>query len=330
MAVYNTGITRSQAPASGSDSLVPEPLVADIIQNLPNESVILKMSKPVQMSTTTSRIPVLSLLPIAYFVGGDSLPNNQTLKQTATMQWTNVKLIVEEIAAIVPIPDSYIADANVPIWDEVRPRLIEAIGKVVDQACLFGVGLPSTWSPAIVPTAVASGNTRTTGSDLDISQSLALLAEQITKEGITNLNGWVARPGMKWKLIAQRSSGTAVNLPIYEPDLQDGRGGNLYGYPFQECANGAWDPTVADMIAGDWSKALVGIRQDMTFKMFDQGVITDNNGVVLWNAMQNDGQALRVVMRMAFATANPVTSLRPNAATRYPFGVLHAPAGQFS
>lgn len=328
MPTYNTGITRAQAPASGSDALVPEPLVRDIIQNLPNESVVLRMAKQVAMATTTSRIPVLSVLPTAYFVGGDSLPNNQTLKQTTAMQWSNVKLIVEEIAAIVPIPDAYIADTQVPIWDEVRPRLIESIGQIIDAACLFGVGKPSTWSPAIVPTAIATGNTITSGAGTDLPQDLAHLAEQLTKEGITNLNGWVARPGFKWRLVATRSA--TQNFPIYEPDLQDGRGGNLYGYPFTECTNGAWDPTLADMVGGDWSKAIVGMRQDMTFKMFDQGIISDASGAVVWNAMQNDGQALRVVLRMAFATANPVTSLRPNAATRYPFGVLHAPAGQFS
>lgn len=328
MPTYNTGVGRGQAASAGSDPLVPEPLVQEIIQNLPNESVVMKHAQKTQLSTTTQRIPVLNVLPTAYFVGGDSLPNNQTLKQTTQMQWANVKLIVEEIACIVPIPDAYLADVNVPLWDEVKPRLIEAIGAKVDAACLFGLDKPSTWSPAIVPTAISTGNTRTSGTGTDLPQDLAYLAEQLTKEGITNLNGWVSRPGFKWRLVATRSA--TQNFPIYEPDLQDGRGGNLYGYPFTECTNGAWDPTLADMVGGDWSKAILGIRQDITFKMFDQGVISDSNGAVVWNAMQNDGQALRVVVRLAFATANPVTSLRPNAGTRYPFGVLHAPAGQFS
>jgi HK97 family phage major capsid protein len=328
VAVYNSMITRGGTPGSVTDPLVPEPLVADIIQQLPNESVILNMAKPVPMPAATARIPVLSLLPIAYFVGNDSMANSSTLKQTTKMMWENVHLIVEEIAAIVPIPDAYVSDANVPLWDEVRPRLTEAIGKVIDQACLFGVGLPSTWSPAIVPTAISVGNTRASGTGTDIPQDLAFLAEQLTKGGISDLNGWVARPGFKWRLIGTRSA--TQNAPIYEPDLQDGRGGNLYGYNFRECANGAWDPTVADLVAGDWSKALVGIRQDMTFKMFDQGIINDANGAVVWNAMQNDGQALRVTMRMAFATANPVNALRPTESQRYYFGVLHAPAGQMS
>ena len=75
--------------------------------------------------------------------------------------------------------------------------------------------------------------------------------------------------------------------------MQNGRGGALYGYPMSEVLNGAWDPAAADLLLGDWTKAIVGMRPDITFKMFDQGVITDGDGKVVWNAMQQDGQACR-------------------------------------
>ena len=106
------------------------------------------------------------------------------------------------------------------------------------------------------------------------------------------------------------------------PDLQNGRGGSLYGYPLEEVSNGSWDPTVADLLLGDWSMAIIGTRQDITFKMFDQGVIVNDSGTVIYNAAQQDGQIMRVVMRLAFATANPVTNLQANSNLRYPIGVL--------
>jgi len=314
MATYNTGINRGNPPYS-TDPLVPEPLSNDIIQELPTSSAVLGMARTVPMATRTQRLPVLDVLPVAYFVSGDS-----GLKQTTSMEWVNVNLVVEELAAIVPIPDAYLADTAIPLWDEVRPRMVEALGRAIDAACLFGVGKPSTWSNAIIPQAIAVGNT-VTDTNSDIPLSVATLAEKISLDGYTNLNGWLIRPGFKWRLLRVRSSG-ATQLPIYEPDLQDGRGGSLYGYPLQEVRNGAWDPTVADMLVGDWSKAIVGMRQDITFKMFDQGIISDDTGKVIWNSMQQDGQAMRVVMRLAFATANPVTPLNTNSGTRYPFGCL--------
>lgn len=313
MPTYNTGINRGNPPY-GTDPLVPEPLAEDIIQLLPTESAVLNMARKVPMSTRTQRLPVLDVLPVAYWVTGDS-----GLKQSASMVWKNVSLIVEELAAIVPIPDAYLSDTNIPLWDEVRPRMVEAIGKAIDAACLFGTNKPSTWPAAIIPAAIAAGNLIPANSN-DLPASIANLAELVSLDGYTNIDGWLIRPGFKWRLQRVRSSGSGE--PIYMPDLQNGRGGSLYGYPLREVGNGAWDPTVADLLLGDWSMAIIGTRQDISFKMFDQGVISDDSGNVIWNAMQQDGQAMRVVVRLAFATANPVTALNSTSATRYPFGVL--------
>lgn len=313
MATYNTGINRGNPPYS-TDPLVPEPLSEDIIQQLPTQSAALRMCRTVPMSTRTQRLPVLDVLPQAYWVSGDS-----GLKQTTAMQWKNVTLIVEELAALVPIPDAYLADTNIPLWDEVRPRLTEALGRALDQAVLFGVNKPSTWPTAIVPAAISAGNVITDVSP-DIPAAVASLAERVALDGYTNINGWLIRPGFKWRLLRVRSSGSGE--PIYMPDLQGGRGGTLYGYPLEEVTNGAWDPTVADLLLGDWNMAIIGTRQDITFKMFDQGVIVDDTGKVIYNAAQQDGQIMRVVMRLAFATANPVTNLNAVSSTRFPFGVL--------
>lgn len=313
MTTYNTGINRGSPPYS-TDPLVPEPLAEDIIQMLPQQSSVMSMARNVPMSTRTQRLPVLDVLPQAYWVSGDS-----GLKQTTSMVWKNVTLVVEELAALVPIPDAYLADTNIPLWDEVRPRLVEALGRAVDGACLFGTNKPATWPSAIIPAAIAAGNIITDTSP-DIPAAVASLAERVALDGYTNINGWMIRPGFKWRLLRVRSSGSGE--PIYMPDLQNGKGGSLYGYPLQEVSNGSWDPTVADLLLGDWSMAIIGTRSDITFKMFDQGVIVDDTGKVIYNAAQQDGQIMRVVMRLAFATANPITNLNSNDATRYPFGVL--------
>jgi HK97 family phage major capsid protein len=313
---FNTGINRGDPPY-GSDPIVPEPLSADIIQELPQASTVMRLARKVPMSTRTQRLTVLDTLPTAYFVSGDS-----GLKQTTNMEWKNVSLVVEEIAAIVPIPDAYLDDAHIPIWSEVRPRMVEAIAKKIDAATLFGVDKPSTWSPALVPAAIAAGNT-VQANNQDLAFSVAELAEKVSLDGYTEINGWAVQPGLKWRFLRMRS--TTAGYPIYEPNLQSGRGGDsLYGYPMEEVRNGAWDLSQAALLLGDWSKAMIGTRQDITFKMFDQGVISDDSGNVVWNAMQQDGQAMRVVVRLAWATVNPLTALNSDDATRFPFGVLTA------
>ena len=50
---------------------------------------------------------------------------------------------------------------------------------------------------------------------------------------------------------------------------------------------------------------MLGIRQDMTYKLLDQAVITDDTGKVIYNLPQQDMLALRVTFRAAFAIAEP-------------------------
>ncbi len=310
MVVYNSSISRD----GSLDPLVPTPVSAEIIQSLPASSAVLTLARSVPMSSQTSRMPVLSVLPTAYWVSGDT-----GLKQTSNQDWTNVTLTAEELAVIVPIPQAYLDDAQVPIWDEVKPRIAEALGAAVDGACLFGVNKPSTFSTDIYSAAIAAGNIVTAGAGADLGVDVANLGGKVARDGYP-INGFVAVPGFAWNLYTMRS---AQGIPIYQPNLQDeGPGGRLFGYTMREVLDGAMDPTKASLIAGDWSKAILGVRQDITFKLFTEGVITDGAGAVVLNLMQQDSVALRCVMRIGFATANPVNRVNSNSGTRYPFGVM--------
>lgn len=308
---FNSLISRD----ASNDPLVPTPVSAEIIQELPAASALLQRARNVPMSSKTQRQPVLDVLPLAYFVGGDT-----GLKQTTAQDWKNVDLVAEEIAAIVPIPEAYLDDAQMPIWEQVRPRLVEAIGAKLDAAGLFGLDKPSTWPTAVYQSAVAAGNAVISGTGGDFAVDVATAAGKVAEDGFA-VNGFMSRPGLTWKLNTMR---TTEGVPIYQPNLQGVPGGTLYGYPMSELTNGAWDMSEAELLMGDWSKAIVGVRQDISFKLFTEGVISDDDGKVILNLMQQDSVAMRVVMRVAFATANPATRLNTNSATRSPFAVVQA------
>lgn len=73
--------------------------------------------------------------------------------------------------------------------------------------------------------------------------------------------------------------------------------------------NGAYDPEETLAIVGDWSQLVYSIRQDMTFKIFDSGVVQDpSTGNILYNLMQNDMVALRAVMRLGWEIPNPINA----------------------
>ena len=298
---------------ASSDPLIPTPVSAQIIKEMSQGSAVVQLARRVTMSTKTQRQPVLSLLPTAYFVSGDT-----GLKQTSKQDWENLTLVAEELAVIVPIPENYLSDAQVPIWDEVRPEIVAAFGRKIDLACLFGVDKPSTWGDAIEPTAELKGNVVTEGEGSDLAADISATASKVAADGF-GVTGFASGATLDWRLIDMRNS---QGTPIFVQSLQDNVPSRIYGRELGAIVSGGWDDTRATLIAGDWTKAIIGMRQDISFKVFTEGVITDSDGKVLLNLMQQDSVALRATMRLGWVVANPVTAINPNAATRYPFSVL--------
>lgn len=310
MAGFTEQIARANVP-------IPETITNEIIQEAPKASAMLTNARKARMSTKTMKQPVLSVLPEAYWLSGDT-----DLKQTTHAEWEQLVITAEELAVLVPVPNAVVDDTNIPIWSEVRPLLTEAIGKKVDAASIFGTDKPASWPTAIAPAATAAGNTVTAGNDL--VADIAKLAGLVAQDGF-GVNGFLSTAGYGWQLVGARLPN---GNPVYNPATQVGTPGSLYGIRFDELANGAWATTTpaTQLIALDWTKQIVGIRQDMTFDLFDQMVISDAAGKVIFNAAQQDSKVMRVVFRVGWQTANPLTRENPTAASRYPAGVLRAAA----
>ena len=88
--------------------------------------------------------------------------------------------------------------------------------------------------------------------------------------------------------------------------------------------NGSFDPSVAQMIAGNWNQLVYSIRQDITTKILTEGVIQDpETEKIVYNLAQQDMIALRVVFRMGWALPNPATRLNPDR-SNVPFAYIEA------
>lgn len=298
-------------------TLVPEDISYNIIQDAVKSSAALALGRRVPMSTKKSRVSVIDAFPDAYWVDGDT-----GLKQTTKMSWDHIWMEAEPIAALVVIPDEYADDAAVPLWSEIRPRVAEAIGKTLDNAIFWGVSKPSTWTaPFLYEGIVAAGNTATESSDL--GKDIAGLAEDMESQG-TEVNGFACRPGFKWKLSQLRVADAPVfTSSLITPSLTNPVPDTLYGYPLKAVTNGTWDKTRATLIMGDWSKMYVGVRQDITYSIHSDAVITDADGKVVFNAMQQDSKIMRVVARYGYTIVDPTSSL---ADRPFPFAALR-PSG---
>ena len=304
--------TRSEVEA-------PQELSNDVIQDIPAASVALQLSTIRRMSSRTFRQPVLDSLPDAYWLGSTT---DTEYKQVTSMDWSHYTMEVAELAVIVPMPDSLVDDENIPLWAEIRPRLASAFAKKIDAACLYGTSRPSVWTTdAIVPGAVAAGNTVTAhdpSGDGDTAQDLAQLGQLLAAQG-HDLGAFVTGPGYQYKLYGERD---ANGNGIYGPP-QGTTPQTIFGQPFLQVKSGVWDSAQADVVTGDFSRSIIGLRQDITFTMHTDGVITDpdNSNAVVLNLMQQDAKALRAVMRLAHVVVDQeVTQIAGHS--HYPFGIL--------
>lgn len=296
------------------EALVPQEWSKEILQSAPQSSVVMRNARVQQMSRKTRIQPVLDMFPSAYWVNGDT-----GLKKTTKQTWGDLKMVAEELAVIVPVPEAVLADADIDVFGEIAPRVAESFGQAIDKAALFGVGKPASWADDIYSGAVAAGNTVVIGTGGDVAVDVASMGENLAKEGYS-LSGFVSQPGFDWQLRGLRADN---GTPIYVDSLAGNPPANtLYGRNIDACTNGGWDASKAMLIGADWNNILLGIRQDLTYKVLDQAVITDDDGKVLLNLAQQDSVALRFVLRCGFVVANPLNRVEEDATKRYPAYVL--------
>lgn len=303
--------------------LIPEPVTREIIQGVTEGSAVLQMGRRLpNMTSKTQTMNVLDMLPTAYFVNGDT-----GMKQTTKMKWDKKKIYAEEIAVIVPIPEAVLDDADYDIWGEVRPRLVEAFGKVIDSAILFGTNKPTSWRDSVLETCKKAGSVVAATPYIydDIMAEGGVIAK--VEESGYLVNGIMSAIQMRAKL---RGLKDLNGVPLFKTDMQGATPYALDGSPMYFPRNGAFDTTKALMFAGDWTELVYSIRQDITFKIFDQGVVQDpSDNSIVYNLMQNDMVALRAVMRLGWEIPNPKSAYNDNIANPCPFAV-YAPAGTVS
>jgi HK97 family phage major capsid protein len=121
------------------------------------------------------------------------------------------------------------------------------------------------------------------------------------------------------------------NRPIYVPGIREGGPTDqVWGINIDWVRNGSWvladndpDDVGAHFIAGDREAAILGLRQDMTFKFLTEATLTDGAGAVLMSLAEEDMIALRVKMRLGYQVADPTTI--EGGSSAYPFAILAEP-----
>lgn len=277
----------------------------------------------VNLGTKVTNLPVLTSLPEASWVG-ESSTDNLGVKPTSKATWGNRQFIVEEIAVIVPIHEDVLDDANDDLLASITATGGTAIGKKLDQAVIFGIDKPTTWtSKSLLGAAYAEGNdftvSSTPGVD-DLAGSIYQAAEAVDDSG-ADPNVILTRSGLRFALANLRNT---QGTPVYQSTIAANGSTSeaIAGLDAQFINNGSWDRTQATAIIADKSRVLIGVRQDITVKFLDQATV---DGI---NLAERDMVALRFKARYAYvlgdvlnstgAVSAPVAAVVPIGATPDP------------
>jgi HK97 family phage major capsid protein len=310
---YNNVISRTDAAAMVPEE-VSNAMLATLSEGDAGGSAALSLATRIPVARNQTRFPVLAALPTAYWVSGDT-----GLKQTTEAAWANKFMNIEELACIVPIPEAVLDDAGFDIWGAIRPLMENAIRRAFDVAVFFGINAPASFPDDIVASAVAAGNVVARGANAaaaggiygDYSDLLATLeADGYQATGAVGNTTLRARERQ-----VRDSTGQPIARPADIPDIR-------WAMP------GLWPTGVsaAELIVGEFSRMVVGVRRDMTYKMLTEGVITDNTGAIIYNLPQQDMIAMRLVFRAGWEVSNPINYQQGVEASRFPFAVLRSPA----
>lgn len=307
----------SSIDRSGAQALMPEEVRREIIQHMPESSAVMRLGRQLpNMSRAQLRMPILAALPQAYFVSGDT-----GLKKTTEQAWANKFINAEELAVIVPIPINVLDDSDYPIWPQVQPLIVEAMGAKFDRAVLYGEESPANWPTDILTAATSASHVVSRGDGADLYDELLSedgVVAHVEEDGYA-VTGHVGALRLRSQLRGMRD---ANGHPLFTTMPQDPTRYVLDGMPIEFPRNGGVDPDQSLAISGEWDQLFFAIRRDIDFQVFREGVVQDGSGNIIYNLMQQDMVALRVTFRLGWELPNPINRVNEDDNTRFPFAAL--------
>lgn len=298
-------ISKEDAKALFKDQELKNEIIQAVIQG---STILPHMEKLPDMTSDQAYITVADALPVTYWV--DEGVNNGR-KQLTNARWKNVKLYASELAVIVPIKINTVRDAGYDIIGNIKPLIVQDAYKKIDEAIILGKNKPALWGEGIVNSAISAGNVVTATAD---SNTYTLISDAMSKVEEDGFDVTAIMGGVKLKGEFRKGLLDSTGQPLSNSEVTE--------LPRIYAKNGAWDNDLAKFVVGDFKQAVYSIREDVTFDVFTEGCVTDSEGKTIYNLMQDDMMAIRFTFRMGYALPNPVNTLNPDEATRYPFAVV--------
>ena len=287
----------AQTLSTNLSGFIPSSIANDIVADVARGSAVMGLSKIVPMTTTTKTVPVLANGVGAYWVGeGEKI-------QTSAAEWIYPVITAKKLAVNIPISSEALNDSTIDVFAAYRTEIAKSFAAALDAAALFGTNSKFGVGASIYEKIVASGNEFTLGSvaGQQIGGDLSDLMALVEADGF-DVNSFVGPIAMKNRLRkAKDDAGNAVFR-----DMTKDAPAEIFGAPLAYVDKG-WDAAKSHLIAGNFDYSLVGVVQDIEYKVSTDATVGDIN------LFEQDMVALRAIMRVGFLVVkdNAFASLKP-------------------
>lgn len=258
---------------------VPVEIAKEIIKNIRAQASMLNVCKLENMTSDTKDLPYLTDSGAASWVNeGDSIG-------TTIPKFSYPRLVAKKLAVIIPVTNEKNNDSVANVMEELKQAIADAFANAIDETMIFGVNSPFTTN---LITAIGTQKvTATVNPDKDISDAMGLVEDN--KLVCSNLLMGNSQKKVLRELSNSASYKGAITLT------------SAYDTPIEFVRN--FDDTKAVAITGDFSKAIIGTREGIEYKVLDQATI--GTGETAINLAQRDMIAIKATMRLGFVVAEP-------------------------
>lgn len=237
--------------------LVPEIWSSDLIEVIRAQSVVMPRATVFPMTTDTLNIPRIDTGSSTYWeqTGGF------TAKTKTDQTYGQLQLVAKSAYGYTELSEQLAEDSNPQAVGVVQNDLAGALMAAIDTAFLEGAG--SGTDPITGIVNQSNIGTATMGAALTGDDILDGLTE--IENNNHNADTYAAHPSVKGILRKLKDS---TGRYLWN-DTAEGEPATMFGVPFIPTANMTATAGSRDLIIGEFSKAAVGMRRDITMRVSD-------------------------------------------------------------
>jgi HK97 family phage major capsid protein len=271
---------------------IPQEKSFEVVANVYGESAVLQLADVRQMTAAVEDIVTAGT--VTWPANMSNVPEAGA-KPTFSSTLASLQLVAQKMATALIVTEELLAESAIDIVNFHQQMITQRMAQLIDVHALVGGGPFGTENLGAAATAATGAHIQVitgtmaapTAQHLSFSKAIgAIEADDFQPNGI------LSQRSMKGDL---RVLADSQQRPLYVESLTSDTPDMLYGQPVYYLGRGTFPTAAASTlraIVGDFSQYIIGIRDELTFSLHNEGTI---DGV---NLLETNQVALKAEMRL--------------------------------